>query len=1100
MLNIVHINYSDVPQWEQSTMWTLIKEQRREGHNVQLFVYHKTTADDQVIALPKVPPVWAEAAMRQQQEAGIADLYSPACMGILEHPAFLAADVVHLHDISGQYFSYLLLPFLASKQVVWSMYPPYPHWGGCFHGEVCSQWETENCSHCPLDKGLDTKPKRSLLQQLKEKILSTTALELVAPSLAIKQQAETGVFKGKNITAIPYGIDTRQFTPGNKQAARTQLKLPLDKRILLFSAPGGLRNHLYGGHIIKAVLESLSKEGKANLLLLCLGGTQEEQIEGVTVVHRPLPMMTEGALWAAYATAADVYAAASPLSIPGNSLLQAMACGTPTVAFDNGDTRSCIVHQESGYLVKERSVKAYGQGLFWMLNRPEWCRQAGVKGAATVARSFSQATMLEAYRKLYQRLTGDVSQGSATAAPMQEVQKQTLASRMEILLKNSGIRQLVLEKRAQGWKAVWQEFDKRVKGYGEDKASDRAIFVDLYLVQCLLLEEEGSTEWFIGVEKWLSHRKMPVRCGGLPEKEQMPILYFCQVLRDKLNQYFSTTPLEIMAKLSEKQQMMFVTLWRQVFLNAFSPLNLQLDKPEGEANLGEQLLADKERQHWYPNLVIASMYAPFSADNIPLSATKLWNGAGIPIWCKAVLAFWLVSTPYFNSQERHRLKILRYVEEFCQAAMENPRFMSPGFFRGFMEEAMSGFWRASYVGGNNVKALSTFGDFIHFYMQRFYPQFKGLSFKRKKKANDKIRVGYISRNFCSQAVSYYMVNRILYHDRSQFEIHTFAIGERNDHMTELFVKNSDSFTRFAKLDDLAGVAKAVVDRKLDLLIYADIGMDPFTYMLAGLQLAPVQAALVGHGTTTGLPTVQYYISGDFESLEAQQHYREKLIRLPNSGAAQFSPGEPTEPILRSSLSIPEDAVVFISCANGIKHGPARDFMLIEILKQAPNAWIVLKPFQNPPSIHQRFASRVMSEARKAGVADRLRILPPLPSAKDIMGLLAMGDVQLDTYPYGGWTTNMEALYMGLPIVTQEGDMMRNRWGSHMLRALGIQEGIARDEFEYIAWAVRLAKHPEIRAKVRGQIQERVEKVLFNGKEAQAAYEEALKEIITEQKR
>lgn len=212
------------------------------------------------------------------------------------------------------------------------------------------------------------------------------------------------------------------------------------------------------------------------------------------------------------------------------------------------------------------------------------------------------------------------------------------------------------------------------------------------------------------------------------------------------------------------------------------------------------------------------------------------------------------------------------------------------------------------------------------------------------------------------------------------------------------------------------------------------------------------------------------------------------------GAAQFPPVQPRRHLNRQYFQLPENKVIFVSCANGLKHPKERDALFIRILQQAPNAVIALKPFSNFKNVDYSLMKRWKETAEKAGVGEQLLILDPLQEASDLFALLTLCDVQLDTYPYGGWTTNMEAVYAGLPIVTQEGRMARTRWGAGILRAMGIREGIARDEGEYVEWAVRYAQDRELRQRVRQQVQERAFEALFNGEKAQPAYEEMLTTI------
>ena len=665
------------------------------------------------------------------------------------------------------------------------------------------------------------------------------------------------------------------------------------------------------------------------------------------------------------------------------------------------------------------------------------------------------------------------------------------------VLKKFQIPGLVDNTLAQGWDHVWLAFAKQLTVFTAHQQEERGLFVDVFCQYCLekfAVKSSGDILLTI-ITQWYTHRQLPSRCGNMSLFSLRISYLWCIAMREKLHHYFLVTPMEQVAQVDSRQQMILLSIWRDVFLNSFSPLHLYVHAEQDMVSLREKFLLDCKGKHWYPSVIVASMYAPYSADCVAINVYKLWDLPSIPLWCKAILCTWLFATPYFNLTEQHRSKVLGFVKDFCQAAMDNPIYMSEVLFRILSEEIKVALWRVSYVGGNNAEEISIFGDFIHFYMNRMFPQFQLDKPRRRQKSEDKrLRIGYVSRLFSNQAVSFYMVNRLLCHDKTKFDAYTFAIDAGQNQMIDQVKKSSKKFIPIPTVKDFADIgalAETIANSKLDILIYPDIGMDAITYFLAGLQLAPIQCALVGHGTTTGLPTIQHYISGDFEPTHANLHYRENLIRLPNLGAAQLEPYQPEQWLTRKDFKIPEAAVVFVSCANGIKHDPARDKVLIAILQQAPNAVVVLKPFMNFANVDNHLYIRLKRAARQAGVEERLIVLPPLQQARDLLSLLAVSDVQLDTYPYGGWTTNMEALYMGLPIVTQEGRLARGRWGAAMLRAMNIQQGIARNEDEYIGWAVRYAQDETLRSKVREQIKAQVKDVLFNGTKAQACYEEHL---------
>lgn len=649
--------------------------------------------------------------------------------------------------------------------------------------------------------------------------------------------------------------------------------------------------------------------------------------------------------------------------------------------------------------------------------------------------------------------------------------------------------QLVEAAAVSGWQPVWQKFEEVYQNHPFQNETEKHIATDLSL--CYFLSHvppENSLVLWELIGKWRAWRKLPERYPALPHEEQAAAACACLKLREKLQANLLHPECTPLPELPENCQQIMLELWPQVFLNLFSPLHMLSREP---AALPFQP-ADWKK-FGYPGLLVASMYYPADADDFPIDSQELF-ASNLSLVCKTILLRWMIYIPYFSGTMKHRDRLVRYVPEICRALTSHPEIVSQAYFVTFVQEVMTGFWRASYIGGNNLAALSAFGDYLSATINRFCPQLPKPA-PRTIRPGEKIRIGYISRNFFRQAVSYYMINRILHHDRNRFEIFVYSLGEYQDQFSTLYRENSDHFENFSNLQNFSAIINSVISSKLDILVFTDIGMDVVTYILAGLKLAPVQCAMVGHGTTTGLPTIDYYISGDFEHPDAQKQYREKLIRLPNLGAAQYLPDSPAAATSRVELGIPDDAVLFISCANGIKQRPERDQVYIEILKQAPNAWILLKPYTTKDGIDAKMARRLRSLAAEAGAADRLLILPALGHYRNVLGLLSIADVQLDTYPYGGWTTNLEALFLGLPIVTQEGELSRSRWGAGMLRSLGINEGIGRDEADYIAWAVRFARDTPLRWRVSQRIKEKAVSTLFNGAAAQPAFENTLLSLL-----
>ena len=157
--------------------------------------------------------------------------------------------------------------------------------------------------------------------------------------------------------------------------------------------------------------------------------------------------------------------------------------------------------------------------------------------------------------------------------------------------------------------------------------------------------------------------------------------------------------------------------------------------------------------------------------------------------------------------------------------------------------------------------------------------------KRIHPPSGPIRVGIVSGHVFDQSVWTAIVRGWLHHiDRTEFSLHIFYTGTTSDRETAIARNRATTFVQSA--GDLRDWVDALLDQPLDVLIYPEIGMDSMSVKLASLRLVPLQVAAWGHPETTGLPTIDYYLSAEaFEPPEAQTYYRERLIALPGLGCA-----------------------------------------------------------------------------------------------------------------------------------------------------------------------------------------------------------------------
>jgi predicted O-linked N-acetylglucosamine transferase (SPINDLY family) len=240
-------------------------------------------------------------------------------------------------------------------------------------------------------------------------------------------------------------------------------------------------------------------------------------------------------------------------------------------------------------------------------------------------------------------------------------------------------------------------------------------------------------------------------------------------------------------------------------------------------------------------------------------------------------------------------------------------------------------------------------------------------------------------------------------------------------------------------------------------VFFDLGLEPKITPIAGLRLAPIQCLAWGHPITSGIPTIDYFLSSDLmEPENAEEHYTEILIRLPNISIYYEKPVLPENPKTRSQFQLKESAIVYLSCQFLSKYLPQYDYIFAAIAQQVPEAQFVFLGAHQSKLITEQFTQRLDKafEQFNLNSQDYCVILPRL-SQEDYWSLNLASDIFLDTIDWSGGNTTLEAIASGLPVVTIPGEFMRSRHSFAILTMLGVTETIASNEQEYIDIAVRL---------------------------------------------
>jgi protein O-GlcNAc transferase len=375
----------------------------------------------------------------------------------------------------------------------------------------------------------------------------------------------------------------------------------------------------------------------------------------------------------------------------------------------------------------------------------------------------------------------------------------------------------------------------------------------------------------------------------------------------------------------------------------------------------------------------------------------------------------------------------------------------------------------AYVEQDNRAVLSQYGNLCRRLMAYWQSQQGIVMVTPAPRA--KLRLGIISAHVHDQSVWTAIVRGWCAHlDPDRISLHIFHTGIPEDGETGYARSRAVYFTKSAR--GLREWADAVVGQNLDAIIYPEIGMDPTTARLANLRLAPVQIAAWGHPETSGLPTIDYYLSAEaFEPPGAQANYREKLVRLPNLGCA-YSPLN-IEPATLDfdALGLNLELPVLICAGTPMKYPPAHDAVFVKIAQELGECqFVFFNHFKE--NLSEKLRQRLDTAFLEAGMYfSEYSIYLPWLRRPAFFGLMRRADVYLDTMGFSGFNTAMQAIECGLPIVAWEGRFMRGRLASGILGRMGLEELIAHNEAEYVNLVVRLARDQKYRSHIRERIVE-----------------------------
>lgn len=323
-------------------------------------------------------------------------------------PEFREADLIHLSWINQGMLSLSDIKKIvkSGKPVVWTMHDLWPATGICHYARTCPSFRTgcHNCPLLPLHGSADDLSRQ--VWERKKRLYQGSNIHFVTCSRWLEDQAkQSALLSGQRVTSIPNTIDTRIFCPTDQREARLQAGLPAEGRIILFVSQKVTDERKGVAYFIEALnrLASEHPELKQNTAVAVLGGCSEEVCQQLQLPSYPLGYVSDDHKIVSIYNSADVYVLPSLEDNLPNTIMEATACGVPSVAFRVGGIPEMIDHKRTGYLANFKDPADLAEGIRWTLNDAD--REALASACLKkVAHNYSQQSVAMKYIEVYNEL------------------------------------------------------------------------------------------------------------------------------------------------------------------------------------------------------------------------------------------------------------------------------------------------------------------------------------------------------------------------------------------------------------------------------------------------------------------------------------------------------------------------------------------------------------------------------------------------------------------------------------------------------------------------------------------------------------------------
>ncbi len=397
----------------------------------------------------------------------------------------------------------------------------------------------------------------------------------------------------------------------------------------------------------------------------------------------------------------------------------------------------------------------------------------------------------------------------------------------------------------------------------------------------------------------------------------------------------------------------------------------------------------------------------------------------------------------------------------------------------------------TYQGENDLPLQTLFGRWLSDCLAVLLPEF---AMAPTPPARARPRLAMVSSYFHECTIGWYFSSWVETLALRNWELILVHTGLDRDALTERLARSAHGEVTLC--GTLTENASALRELAADIVLYPELGMDRDVIALAALRMAPHQVCAWGHPVTSGLPTMDVFLScAEMEPVNAREHYTERLITLPALGTRYLSPDIPSA-MSRQQMGLPEQRTLYLVPQTLYKLHPDTDGILVEIVRRDPSALFVMFEL-SPPSPVLRVHERLMRALSQVSSEPRRHVHWFAEcSRENYLRINLACDVMVDGLHWSGGNTSLDALHCGLPVVTCPGPFMRGRQSAAMLRALDCAGLIARTPEELVQIAVSVARDSQLRAEFVARIRAHLPNLTQSDLPLEAL-DRALREILAD---